>query len=106
MCHSGAHGSPRHHRACGIWAVGVLAVGGRCGYCVWGRSVHLVPARGPGLKALHASGDSAGHPLSIAVRSLPPSLPIRSPPLLLIQAVCCGGMVSELRALQQPGLEY
>eukprot|EP00962_Isochrysis_galbana_P022380 scaffold6704_cov137-Isochrysis_galbana.AAC.2 len=53
-----------------------------------------------------ASGDSAGHPLSIAVPSLPLPLPIHSPPLLLIQAVFCGGMVSELRALQQPGLEY
>eukprot|EP00962_Isochrysis_galbana_P058855 scaffold32197_cov107-Isochrysis_galbana.AAC.1 len=57
-------------------------------------------------KALHTSGDSAEHPLSMAVRSLPLPFPILSPPLLLLQAAFCGGMVSELRALQQPGLEY
>eukprot|EP00962_Isochrysis_galbana_P052188 scaffold23590_cov129-Isochrysis_galbana.AAC.2 len=31
-----------------------------------------------------------------AVRSLPLPLPILSPPLLLLQAAFCGGMVSEL----------
>eukprot|EP00962_Isochrysis_galbana_P036710 scaffold12729_cov114-Isochrysis_galbana.AAC.1 len=34
----------------------------------------------------------------------PSPFPYFSHPLLLIQAVCSGGVVSELRALQQPGL--
>eukprot|EP00962_Isochrysis_galbana_P042375 scaffold15830_cov90-Isochrysis_galbana.AAC.3 len=47
--------------------------------------------------ALHSSGGSAGHLLSLAVRSLPFPHPIRSPPLFLIQAVFSGGggMASE-----------
>eukprot|EP00962_Isochrysis_galbana_P029215 scaffold9330_cov117-Isochrysis_galbana.AAC.10 len=58
-------------------------------------------------KALHTSGDSAGHlTQSNAVRSLPLPFPILPPSLLLLQAAFCGGMDSELRALQQPGQEY
>jgi len=57
-------------------------------------------------KTLLTRGDSAEHTLSFAVRSLPLPLPSLSPSLLLFQAAFCGGMVSELRALQQPGLEY
>eukprot|EP00962_Isochrysis_galbana_P002243 scaffold588_cov152-Isochrysis_galbana.AAC.2 len=36
----------------------------------------------------------------------PSPFPFFPHPLLLIQAVCSGGVVSELRALQQPGLGY
>jgi len=36
----------------------------------------------------------------------PSPFPFFPHPLFLIQAVCSGGVVSELRALQQPGLGY
>eukprot|EP00962_Isochrysis_galbana_P024236 scaffold7412_cov123-Isochrysis_galbana.AAC.14 len=44
--------------------------------------------------------------LTFAVRLLPLPIPILSTSILILQAAFCGGMVSELRALLQPGLGY
>eukprot|EP00962_Isochrysis_galbana_P007439 scaffold2007_cov123-Isochrysis_galbana.AAC.5 len=54
--------------------------------------------------ARHASGGSTGHLCLMSTGRSPSPFPFFSHPLLLIQAVYSGGVVSELRALQQPGL--
>eukprot|EP00962_Isochrysis_galbana_P055314 scaffold27055_cov133-Isochrysis_galbana.AAC.3 len=58
--------------------------------------------------ARHPSGGSTGHLSPLPTGHSPSPFPFFSHPLLLIQAVCSGGVgvVSELRALQQPGLGY
>eukprot|EP00962_Isochrysis_galbana_P014053 scaffold4002_cov123-Isochrysis_galbana.AAC.13 len=53
-----------------------------------------------------ASGGSTGHLCPLSTGRSPSPFPFFSHPLLLIQAVYSGGVVSELRALQQPGLGY
>eukprot|EP00962_Isochrysis_galbana_P047930 scaffold19825_cov103-Isochrysis_galbana.AAC.5 len=60
-------------------------------------------------KALHTSGDSAGHLSPMPSGHSPfPFVPFFPHPfsLLLLQAAFCGEMDSELRALQQPGQWY
>eukprot|EP00962_Isochrysis_galbana_P037778 scaffold13277_cov114-Isochrysis_galbana.AAC.13 len=54
--------------------------------------------------ARHASGGSTGHLCPLPTGHSPSPFPFFSQPLLLIQAVYSGGVVSELCALQQPGL--
>eukprot|EP00962_Isochrysis_galbana_P061777 scaffold44439_cov298-Isochrysis_galbana.AAC.1 len=56
--------------------------------------------------ARHASGGSTGHLCQLPTGHSPSPFPFFSHPLLLIQAVYSRGVVSELRALQQPGLGY
>eukprot|EP00962_Isochrysis_galbana_P027244 scaffold8542_cov119-Isochrysis_galbana.AAC.10 len=57
-------------------------------------------------KALLTSGDMAGHLCPSAVRTLPLPSPILSPSRFPYSGRYKRGMASELRALQQPGLEY
>eukprot|EP00962_Isochrysis_galbana_P050189 scaffold21608_cov130-Isochrysis_galbana.AAC.2 len=56
--------------------------------------------------ARHASGGSTGHLCPLPIGHSPSPFPFFFHSLLLIQAVYSGGVVSELRALQQPGLGY
>eukprot|EP00962_Isochrysis_galbana_P054759 scaffold26372_cov120-Isochrysis_galbana.AAC.5 len=59
-------------------------------------------------KALHTSGDTAEHTLSFCLPATPPPLSHSFPiPLSFFRPLSafCGGMVLELRALQQPGLD-
>eukprot|EP00962_Isochrysis_galbana_P039055 scaffold13974_cov115-Isochrysis_galbana.AAC.2 len=57
-------------------------------------------------KALLTSGDMAGLLCPPAVRTLPFPSPILSPSRFPCSGRYKRGMASELRALQQPGLEY
>eukprot|EP00962_Isochrysis_galbana_P006980 scaffold1883_cov108-Isochrysis_galbana.AAC.10 len=57
-------------------------------------------------KALLTSGDMAGLLCPPAVRTLPLPSPILSPSRFPYSGRYKRGMASELRALQQPGLEY
>src|SRR6056297_3537881 len=54
--------------------------------------------------ARHASGGSTGHLCPRSTGHSPSPFPFFLHPLLLIQAVYSGGVVLELRALQQPAL--
>eukprot|EP00962_Isochrysis_galbana_P027176 scaffold8514_cov125-Isochrysis_galbana.AAC.2 len=56
--------------------------------------------------ARHANGGSTGHLCPMSTGHSPSPFPFFPHPLLLIQAVYSGGVVLELRALQQPGLGY
>eukprot|EP00962_Isochrysis_galbana_P046614 scaffold18792_cov135-Isochrysis_galbana.AAC.2 len=56
--------------------------------------------------SLAATRDTAGHPCPLAVRTLPVPSPILSPSRFPCSGRYMRGMASELRALQQPGLEY
>jgi hypothetical protein len=89
---------------------GVVRLGGRrSGARVSGRLLHAKPKIGFNFflkknlkkKALHTSGDSAGHPVPddpSALTPLPHYLPIPFP----YSGRFSGGMVQKLRALQQP----
>eukprot|EP00962_Isochrysis_galbana_P048527 scaffold20268_cov111-Isochrysis_galbana.AAC.12 len=81
---------------------------GRCGLAFTrgrqGRS-ELVRA-GPLLSISCPWSGSHCDPTEIGVWEIGCPLGCAGPSRLLLQAAFCGGMVSELRALQQPGQEY
>eukprot|EP00962_Isochrysis_galbana_P050679 scaffold22056_cov113-Isochrysis_galbana.AAC.3 len=107
----------RRSACCGCWALAAGVGSGSSGWSVcggasvvarpWTAALRPVSALYPG-NARHASGGSTGHPYPLPTGQSPSPFPFISHPLLLIQAVCSGGVVSELRALQlqQPGLGY
>eukprot|EP00962_Isochrysis_galbana_P010669 scaffold2961_cov118-Isochrysis_galbana.AAC.3 len=70
------------------------------------RSQWALGPRGMLKKALLTSGDMAGLLCPPAVRTLPLPSPILSPSRFPYSGRYKRGMASELRALQQPGLEY
>eukprot|EP00962_Isochrysis_galbana_P003700 scaffold1046_cov118-Isochrysis_galbana.AAC.6 len=100
---SPALGTPRMHRVAPC--VALVRRARITPFCVWivrGFRMDVRPIK----KALLTSGDMAGLLCPPAVRTLPLPSPILSQSRFPYSGRYKRGMASELRALQQPGLEY